>query len=377
MGYFPTSVELHKGGAMEQGAKAGFDLNQFRRSLRRIKLKERNVFFRQLANLVESGMLLTKALRALVSQTENPMLAEIIDQLRDDVQKGNTLADAMDRHPRTFPLLYTNLVRAGEAGGMLDEVLWRIVSFGEQEEELRSKATSAMIYPAFLTIVGFAAIFILVSFVFPNFVAIFDDFNAELPMPTQIVMGVCQFMGSYWWAVLLVGGAIVAGFTRYARTPVGRRKLDGFLLRVPALKTVIQKYEMAKFARTLGTLLDNGVPVLTSLKITSDTMGNAVIRDEVARIHSGVMAGEAMSECLHQCPHFPPLIVSMFAIGEESGRIGAIAKRVADAYDIEVDRAVKAFTALFEPLLIVVMGIIIGFLVIAMLLPMLNLSSIV
>ncbi len=377
MGYFPTIVEPHRGGLTDSAGKKQFDFAEFKRSLVRVKLKDRNVFFRQLANLVESGMLLTKALRTLVSQTENPRLSEVIDQLRDDVQKGNTLADAMERHPRIFPVLYTNLVRAGEAGGMLDEVLWRIVSFGEQEEELRSKATSAMIYPAFLTIVGFAAIFILVSFVFPNFVKIFEDFNAELPLPTVIVMGFCKFMGRWWWAVLLVALAFGSLLARYLRTPAGRRKLDSFALRVPAVKTVIQKYEMAKFARTLGTLLDNGVPVLTSLRITSDTMGNVIIREEVARIHQGVTGGEAMSDCLNQCSHFPPLIVSMFAIGEESGRIGAVAKRVADAYDVEVDRAVKAFTALFEPLLIVIMGIIIGFLVIAMLLPMLNLSSIV
>lgn len=377
MGYFPTKVEPHKGGAVEGAAKVEINLNGLKRSFQRIKLKERNVFFRQLANLVESGMLLTRALRTLVNQADNPKLATVIDQLRDDVQKGNSLADAMERHPKVFPLLYTNLVRAGEAGGMLDEVLWRIVSFGEQEEELRGKATAAMIYPAFLTIVGFAAIFILVSFVFPNFVQIFKDFNAELPWPTVVVMAVCEFMGSYWWLVLLLMGLTGYGASRYFSTDIGRRKLDGFALRVPAVKIVIQKYEMAKFARTLGTLLDNGVPVLTSLKITADTMGNAIIRDEVAIIHKGVTEGEAMSECLTHCPHFPPLVVSMFAVGEESGRIGAIAKRVADAYDIEVDRAVKAFTSLFEPLLIVIMGVIIGFLVIAMLLPMLNLSSVV
>jgi type II secretion system protein F len=377
MGYFPTVVEPHSGALTGSDGKPKFDLEALKRSLQRIKLKERNVFFRQLANLVESGMLLTKALRTLVSQTENPRLAEVIDQLRDDVQKGNSLADAMEKHPRVFPVLYTNLVRAGEAGGMLDEVLWRIVTFGEQEEELRGKAVAAMIYPAFLTIVGFSAIFILVSFVFPNFVKIFDDFNAELPLPTVIVMAVCEFMGNWWWAVILVGGLIGSGIVRYFRTPAGRLKMDNFLLRVPAVKVLVQKYEMAKFARTLGTLLDNGVPVLTSLRITADTMGNAVIREEVSRIHSGVTGGESMSECLAHCPHFPPLVVSMFAIGEESGRIGGIAKRVADAYDIEVDRAVKAFTSLFEPLLIVIMGVIIGFLVIAMLLPMLNLSSVV
>jgi type II secretory pathway component PulF len=258
---------------------------------------------------------------------------------------------------------------------MLEEVLWRICAFGEQEEELRGKAVTAMVYPTFLLVVGSSAIFILVSFVFPKFVQIFEDFNAQLPWPTVIVMSICNFMGTWWWAVLLGLIAFVVLLFRYYRTEPGRRQFDAFFLRVPAVRTLVIKYEMAKFARTLGTLLDNGVPVLTSLKITSDTMSNRLVRDCVAELHTGVTEGESLSETMHNAKLFPPMVVSMFAIGEESGRIGSVAKRIADAYDLEVDRAVKALTSLFEPLLIVIMGIIIGFLVIAMLLPMLTLSS--
>ena len=182
-------------------------------------------------------------------------------------------------------------------------------------------------------------------------------------------------MGTWWWAVLIALGLLIGAFVQYARTEIGRRQVDTIILKVPVVNKVVQKYEMAKFARTLGTLLDNGVPVLTSIRITAETMSNSVIRNEVSVIHTGVTEGESMSESLSRTVHFPPLVVSMFAVGEESGRIGAVAKRVADAYDIEVDRAVKAMTALFEPLLIVVMGVIVGFLVVAMLLPMLTLSS--
>ncbi len=213
------------------------------------------------------------------------------------------------------------------------------------------------------------------SFVFPKFVGIFKEFNAELPLPTVLVMGVCDFMGTWWWAVLLAIGAVVWGLVRWFRGERGRRQWDTGILRVPVVRALVAKYEMAKFARTFGTLLDNGVPILTTLEITADTMNNRVIQDEVRRIHGGVMAGGAISESLGQCAHFPPLVVNMFAVGEESGRIGAVANRIADAYDIEVERAVKAVTSLFEPLLIVVMGVVIGFLVIAMLLPMLTLSS--
>lgn len=366
MGYFPLRVEEYAGGGKK---------DSLRKAMGRIRLKERNVFFRQLANLSESGMVLTRALRTLVEQTTNQKLVRVIEELRDDVQKGSSLAEAMEKHPALFPAMYCSMVRAGETGGMLEEVLWRIVAFGEQEEELRGKVGSALVYPAFLTIVGSIAIFILVSFVFPKFVAIFEEFNAQLPLPTVIVMTFCNFMGKWWWAVLMGLGVFIAAMISYFRTEIGRRNWDAFVLRVPVIKVVVQKYEMAKFARTLGTLMDNGVPVLSALKITAETMSNRIVRDEVSVIHSGVTEGESMSESLRQCKHFPPMVVSMFAVGEESGRVGTVAKRVADAYDVEVDRAVKAMTALFEPLLIVVMGVIVGFLVIAMLLPMLTLSS--
>ncbi|HOH43485.1 MAG TPA: type II secretion system F family protein, partial [Candidatus Hydrogenedentes bacterium] len=339
------------------------------------RVKDRNIFLRQLANLSESGMMITRALRTLVDQTENPKLARIVDRIRDDVQKGASLADAMEKHPQVFPSMYCSLIRAGETGGMLEEVLWRICAFGEQEEELRGKAVSAMIYPTFLLIVGSAAIFILISFVFPKFITIFEDFNAQLPLPTVIVMKICDFMGTWWWAVLLGIVGTVVLLIRYYRTEPGKRKFDGWALKIPAVNTLIIKYEMAKFSRTLGTLLDNGVPVLTSLKITADTMSNLLVRDRVAELHNGVTEGESLSETMREGPLFPPMVVSMFAVGEESGRIGDVARRIADAYDLEMDRAVKALTALFEPLLIVIMGVVIGFLVIAMLLPMLTLSS--
>lgn len=367
MGFFPVKVELHTDKAEKTDV--------LREAVRRITLQERNIFFRQLANLFEAGMILTRALRTLADQTDNPKLKAVINQLREDVQNGAPLADAMEKHPDLFPILYCSLVRAGETGGMLDEVLWRIVAFGEQEEELRGKAFSAMVYPAFLLLVGTAAIFILVSFVFPKFIEVFAEFNAQLPLPTVITMRVCGFMGTWWWAVLMVLFGLIGSIISALRKPAGRRVWDSLVLKVPVVRTLVQKYEMAKFARTLGTLLDNGVPILQSLRITASTLGNTLIREELDKVQKGVTDGEAMSESLKRCQFFPPLVVGMFATGEESGRIGSVAKRVADAYDIEVDRAVKALTALFEPLLIVIMGVVVGFLVISMLLPMMTLSA--
>jgi type II secretion system protein F len=366
MGYYPISIEEDTG--EEQG-------DFLKRALRRIRLKDRNVFFRQLANLFESGMPLTRAFSTIAEQTENPKLAIAIEQLRDDVQKGATFAESMERHPKLFPPMYCSLVSAGESGGMLDEVLWRIVAFGEQDEEIRGKAISALIYPAFLLFMGAAAIFILVSFVFPKFTQVFADFNANLPLLTRIVLGFCTFMGRFWWAVLGILGAAAWTLVSFVRTEHGRMQWDTLMLRVPVLKTVVRKYMMAQFARMLGTLLDNGVPVIDSLRITRDSLSNKAVAAELEGVVARVAEGDSISAGLRQADHFPPMVVNMFATGEESGRLGAVTKRLADAYDVEVDRAVKAMMALLEPILIVIMGVFVGILVVAMLWPMFTLSS--
>jgi len=366
MGYFPITVEEFSGKEGEESLRKRFA---------RIGLKDRNVFFRQLANLFESGMTLTRALGTLAEQNPNPKFVAVIEQIRDDVQQGTTFTEALEQHPKLFTPMQCSMIRAGESGGMLDEVLWRIVDFGEQEEQLRGKAVSAMIYPAFLMIMGTAAVFILVSFVFPKFIAVFEDFSATLPWPTVIVMAVCGFMGRFWWAVIILVAILVSMFVRYWRSEEGRLHIDTLILGVPVLGGVSQKYVMAQFARTLGTLLDNGVPVLQAMRITVTVLSNKCVAGEVAAIQSRVAEGESISSGLRDANHFPPIVVNMFAVGEESGRLGTVTKRMADAFDIEVDRAVQAMTALFEPILIVIMGVIIGFLVIAMLLPMLTLSS--
>ncbi len=366
MGYFPIKVEEFAGDISRESV---------RRRFTRIGLKDRNIFFRQLANLFESGMTLTRSLGTLAEQNPNPKFVAVIEQIRDDVQKGTTFTEALEQHPKLFSPMQCSMIHAGESGGMLDEVLWQIVDFGEQEEQLRGKAISALIYPVFLMIMGTAAVFILVSFVFPKFIVVFEDFSATLPWPTVIVMSVCGFMGKFWWAVIIVVAILISMLVRYWRTTEGRLHIDTLILKVPVLGGVTQKYVMAQFARTLGTLLDNGVPVLQAMRITVTVLSNKCVAGEVAAVQERVAQGESISAGLRDAPHFPPIVVNMFAVGEESGRLGAVTKRMADAFDIEVDRAVQAMTALFEPILIVIMGVIIGFLVIAMLLPMLTLSS--
>lgn len=365
MGFSPISVEQ---------SEAGKDARSPARTTRRVRLKDRNIFFRQLATLLQAGMPLLRALSTVREQTGHPGLASVIAELHESVRTGSSLAEALKARPDVFPAMYANMVHAGETGGMMEEVLWRLVTYGEKDEELRGKAFSAMVYPIFLMIVGSVAVFILVSFVFPNFIAVFEDFEATLPLPTILVMTLCSFMGRFWWAVLAgILGAGVA-FIAYRKTESGSRTLDSLYLRLPLVGDLIRKYEMAKFARTLGTLFDNGVPVLTALEITADTLSNVAIRDEVRVVRQRVADGEGISQGLAKTKHFPVLVVNMFATGEESGRLGETTQRIADAYDIEVDRAVKMMTTLLEPIMIVVMGSVVGFLVISMLLPMLTLS---
>lgn len=365
MGFFPVRVEEDDAPVAARTA--------FLHS--RIRLKDRNVFFRQLATLFASGMPLTRALSTLEQQTEHAQMRAVVTQLREHIQRGSTFAEALQQHPKLFTPVQCNLVLAGESGGMLDDVLWRIVEFGEQEEELRGKAVSAMIYPAFLLIMGSLALFILMAFVFPKFITVFDDFEVPLPLITQVVMAVCGFLASFWWAVLLGLAGALAGAVALLRNSEVRKSFDGFSLRAPLLGKVMQKYQMAQFSRTLGTLLDNGVPVLTSLQIVSNTMGNRAVAADVAALYDRVAGGDSISAGLAQSSHFPPMVVNMFAVGEESGRLGEVTKRMADAYDLEVERAVKAMTSLLEPLLILIMGIFVGVLVVAMLLPMLTLSA--
>ncbi|MFP6583853.1 MAG: type II secretion system F family protein [Candidatus Hydrogenedentota bacterium] len=346
-----------------------------RQTFQRIRLKDRNVFFRQLASLMQAGMPILRALATLTEQAENPKLKALMQDLHDAVHDGDSFADALARHPKVFPPMYTSLTRAGETGGMLDEVLWRMVSFGEKDEELRGKVIGAMVYPAFLLLISWITIFILVSFVFPKFVIIFDDFDASLPLITTIVIEVSAFMGKFWWAVLAFLGVVGMGIRSFLSTESGQFTKDGWLLKIPTVRGLIQRYEMAKFARTLGTLFDNGVPVLTALSITRETLSNRLIKRDLDEVHRRVSDGESISASLKTSPYFPPLVVNMLAVGEETGELGSTTQRVADTYELEVDRAVKAFTALLEPLIIVVMGIIVGFMVIAMLLPMLTLSA--
>ena len=347
------------------------------RRFRRIRQRDVNLFIRQLANLTDAGLPLIRALTTLIAETENPQMVEVLRELRTGVQKGRTLAECLAEHPKVFPGMYPSMVRAGETGGMLEEVLLRIAAFGEKTDELKHKVVGALIYPAFLVLVGAAALFVLLSFVFPKLITLFEDFNAPLPVATLIVMGICGFMSRWWWLILGCVAFVVVAVRQYVATSRGRFQVDKGLLRTPLFGPVVQRVEISKFARTLGTLIDNGVPILSALRIVVDTLTNRALAQEVGSIHDEISEGESLNEALRRRTHFPPTVVNMLAVGEESGRLGEACTRIADVYDKEVDRAISAMTSLLEPTLILIMGFFVGFLVIAMLLPMFQVHSLI
>jgi len=368
MGYFPLNIRDE---TRERQRISGF-FQGLRRS--RLRTSDLTTFNRQLADLIGAGVTLVKALNIIVSQTPNEALREIVAQVSSDVQGGATLAQAMSKHPRAFSKLYVAMVRAGEAGGMLDNVLARLADFAESEQELRGRIQSMLIYPVIMVVVGIAAVAILMTVVMPRITRIYQDMNQALPGITQTLISISNFAGRFWWAVILGIAALVAAIWRFMKTPDGKTLIDTWLLQVPVLGTLIQKREIACFARTFGALLRNGVSILPALEIVIEVMNNFVIRREVALIPQNISQGAGLANPLRNSKVFPAVVVNILAIGEETGRLPDVLQRVAQSYEVEVDRSVRALVSLIEPLIILVMGVVVGFIVVAMLLPIFSLD---
>jgi type IV pilus assembly protein PilC len=367
MGYFPVEVKA----AREKRQ------NVLTMKIGRIRKGDVTVFFQQLSRLMRAGLPLMRSLNTLKQQTDNPKLQDVIEKLYAGVQQGRTFAECLGDHPKVFPVMYSSMVSAGETGGMLEEVLERLAMFSDKEQQLRGKVISSMVYPCFLVVAGTVAVFILLSFVFPKFIELFDAFDAELPKPTLLLMAICDFMEHFWPLILVGLAAAAVALVQFRRSATGRMKIDTTLLRVPLFGTLIQRAEIAKFARTLGTLVDNGVPILNAIRVTGTTLTNRAIAKQMDVIHAAVTDGASLHESLQRADHFTPMAINMMAVGEESGMLGDVARQVADTYDVEVDRAVKNLTTMLEPMLILVMGAFVGFLVIAMMLPLFQISTLV
>lgn len=327
------------------------------------------IFTRQFATMINSGLPLVQSLTILAAQTENPKLKDVTRGVVHDVEAGNTLADALAKHPTAFPQLYVNMVAAGEAGGILDTILMRLATFLEKNDKLIRKVKSAMIYPAVIFTVAAGAIAILLIFVIPVFRSMFESVHMELPLPTRIVIGLSDFLRHFWWLVVGIIVVLVVAFRRFRATHAGRRKVDAFLLAMPVLGDVLRKSAVSRFTRTLGTLVSSGVSILDGLEITAKTAGNTVIHDAIMASRSSIAGGDTIAAPLDKSGVFPPMVISMIAVGEQTGGLDEMLGRIADFYDDEVDVAVGGLLSLLEPIMIMFLGVIVGGMIVAMYLP--------
>ncbi|HUJ13084.1 MAG TPA: type II secretion system F family protein [Thermoanaerobaculia bacterium] len=331
------------------------------------------IFTRQFSVMIDAGLPLVQCLEILGSQQEHKVFKRALIQIRSDVESGSNLADAMRKHPKIFNDLFTNMVAAGEAGGILDTILQRLAQYIEKSVKLNSQVKSAMIYP--VAVISIAAIVVAVILwkVIPVFAALFKGLGAELPMPTIIVMHLSDFLVDYWWLIIILIAGVVYSLRRYHETYKGKRVLDGIMLKTPVFGLLLRKIAVARFCRTLSTLTSSGVPILDGLQITARTSGNSIIEDAIMATRKSVEEGKTISEPLGDTDVFPSMVVQMIAVGEQTGALDTMLSKIADFYEDEVDVAVAGLMKLLEPLLIAFLGVAIGGIVIAMYMPMFTL----
>ena len=341
----------------------------------RVKTRDIVIFTRQFATMINAGLPLVQSLNILASQTENKTLADVTRAVVYDVESGNTLADAFSKHPKAFSGLYVNMVAAGEAGGILDTILLRLATFLEKNDALVRKVKGAMIYPGVIISVAAIAICILLVFVIPTFQTMFTSAGLELPLPTRVVIAMSDFLIGYWWAVLIAFGGAFFGIRSYYATAPGRLQIDALMLKAPVLGDVVRKSAVSRFTRTLGTLVSSGVSILEGLEITAKTAGNQVVHNAVMESRQSIAGGETIAAPLERSKVFPPMVISMIAVGEQTGGLDEMLSKIADFYDEEVDVAVSALLALMEPVMIVVLGVVVGGMVVAMYLPIFDMMN--
>lgn len=344
---------------------------------KKVKAKDLSIFTRQFSVMIDAGLPLVQCLEILAQQQDNKYFQQVLLQVRQDVEEGSTLAAAMGRHSKVFDQLYSNMVEAGETGGILDLILQRLSTFIEKIVKLKRDIISAMIYPTAVILLAIVAVAVIMIVVIPQFQQIFLGLlgpGEQLPLPTRIVVGISNFLGGWGGlAILLSVIATVVTVRFYYRTPNGRRNIDWFLLKVPVIGDILRKISVARFSRTLSTLLSSGVPILQSLDITAKTSGNVIIEEAITKVRAGVERGESFVEPLKATEVFPHMVAQMIGIGEQTGALDAMLGKIADFYEAEVDSAIANLLTLIEPLLIGFLGITIGSIVIAMYLPLFTL----
>jgi type IV pilus assembly protein PilC len=369
MGYVP--IEIHQ----QSGVNVHRDLKL--PGLDRIKLKDVAVFSRQFATMINSGLSLLRSLYILAEQTESKPLAEVVHQVRMDVERGASLSQALAKHPKAFNRLYVSMVRAGEVGGALDSVLMRLADTIEKQVELRRKVKSAMTYPTVVAALVLLIVTAMLLFVIPMFENIYKELGGSLPAPTQVLINISKICRKFWYIIFLGEVGFAFFFRRWINSEDGRKRWDAIKLRVPVFGKLVRKTALARFSRTLAALVRSGVPILESLEIVADTAGNHVVAEAVRDTQAAVKRGDPLSKRLEAHPVFPPMVVQMMAVGEETGALDEMLDKIADFYDQEVEATVDALTSLIEPILIVVMGVCVGGMIISLYLPMFNIIKLI
>lgn len=372
---FATEVWEQKAGAATRGSGLKIEVD-FSRFFQRVSTQDIATMTSQLATLVGSGIPMVEALSALVDQVENPLLKRVLVEIRQDVNEGDQLARAMRKHPKVFSSLYINMVGAGEQSGALDIVLRRLTDYTESQVKLQGKVTSAMMYP--LLMGGVSALIVIGLFVgvIPRIRRIFDSFNAGLPLITRVMLGISDFLASYWWLVGLLIGGMVYGAWRWVRTTQGRKKWHRWKLTMPIFGKVNRLVAVSRFCRTLSTLLDSGVPILTAVGIVKNVVENDILAEAIENAGRNIREGQSIAGPLKESGEFPPLVTHMIAIGEKTGELEPMLGKVSDSYDQQVENMLGAMTSLLEPILILTMGGVVAIVALSILLPMLNLSAI-
>ncbi|MEX2458750.1 MAG: type II secretion system F family protein [Actinomycetota bacterium] len=367
MGYVPLSVEVKKTGGIRTDLTIG----------KGFKLKDLAVFARQFATMINSGLSLLRSLSILEQQTRSKQLAKIIADVRLDVEQGSSLSQALGKHPKAFNRLFVAMVKAGEAGGVLDSVLLRLADQIEREVSLRQKIKSAMTYPVVVLFFVLMILAAMLLFIVPQFEGIYADLGGTLPLPTRLLLGASKALRTYWYIVLGLGIAFGVVFSRWKKTNSGRRQWDTIKLKVPVFGPLFHKTALSRFARTLAALLRAGVPILQSLDIVTETVNNELISMAITDVKDSVQQGESLARPLQNHAVFPTMLVQMLAVGEETGAVDSMLEKVADFYDNEISATVEALTSLIEPIMIAVIGGMVGAAVVALYMPMFNLIELI
>ena len=371
MGYFLLSLEEEESEISKPTQSYKFYFPQ------KIKLKEITDFTRQLSDLMEAGITIAKALDILHNQTTNKKLKHIISDIRDFCVSGNPLSSALARHPKVFSNLYISMVRSGETGGMLENVLKQLSDFNEKQLEIRMKIRAALAYPILMTFVGITTITVLITFVMPKMIVMFSDFGQALPLPTQILLFISTSIRNYWFILVIFLAAIVMALNKIYATQAGRLAIDRMKLNSPLIGPLVKKIEIARFASTLATLLQNGVAILDALSVVMETIGNVIIKEDVQKAYFSVREGSGLAQGLSPSKIIPSAVINMIAIGEEGGHVEKSLLKIAQNYERESDEAIKIMMSLLEPILILTLGVIVGFIVVSMLLPIFEMNFLV